>query len=191
MAVTMIVLARVMGSRNFVIFSVSMSLMFILTRIIDAGFSQVIPRFIGNWHQQPSKQTSLVSYLLFWKVILASALLLFSLFFIGKVIWRQVGIVAGDNYMAQRSNQNSEDIIISSSPFVWGFYREGNYQSLPFTYQDMINDDVRGVEFDSSNLFAYYQEQIKDGKNVYLSTVGFGSSEWPILDEYIANGFLA
>ncbi len=110
----------------------------------------------------------------------------------GETPWWQVGVMAGDQFMAKQIEaENSPKIIISSlSPFVWDFYRQNDYLVLPFSAtQSMIKDPIWGIGFDQNNLFSFYQEQLKLGKKIYLDTVGFGRADWPILEAYKAAGF--
>jgi hypothetical protein len=87
-------------------------------------------------------------------------------------------------------NSTEKPIIISSlSPFVWDFYRQGDYLVLPLSNkQDMVKEKIWGEDFNSDQLTTYYQEQLQAGRLIYLATVGFGRNDWSILDEYKANG---
>jgi len=110
----------------------------------------------------------------------------------GEMPWWQVGIQAADQFIQVETENNTEKpIIISSlSPFVWDFYRQSDYTILPLsTHQSMVKEKIWGEDFDSNQLAAYYQEQLRVGRVIYLATVGFGRNDWPILEEYKASGF--
>ncbi|NLG06340.1 MAG: oligosaccharide flippase family protein [Candidatus Pacebacteria bacterium] len=76
MAVAMIILGRRMGPVDFGTFSVGVSLMLIFHQVINVGFSQLIPRFVGNWYQEPQKQKAFLAHVLFWQGLLALILLI-------------------------------------------------------------------------------------------------------------------
>lgn len=79
MGVAMIVVSRFMGPTQFGVFSVSMSLMFILNKAVDAGLDQLIPRFIGSWQGDKQKQKQFLGHVLWWKILLSVALCGFGL----------------------------------------------------------------------------------------------------------------
>lgn len=110
----------------------------------------------------------------------------------GETPWWQIGIQATDRYLlSQNYNDEEKPILISSlSPFVWDFYRQTEYQIMPLSSrQSMVKNEIWGENFERNNLLGYYQEEIKAGRAVYLDTVGFGRTEWPILEEYEVAGF--
>lgn len=79
MGVAMIFLSRSMGPENFGIFSVSMSIMFILSRLVDLGLDQLIPRFVGLWHKDEEKKQFFLAHILWWKILLSGLLLVIGL----------------------------------------------------------------------------------------------------------------
>lgn len=85
MAVALILLGRSMGPADFGIFSVSVSLMVILNQAINAGFSQLIPRFVGNWYQRPKRQEAFLAHVLYWQKLLALALVAITLLFLPSI----------------------------------------------------------------------------------------------------------
>lgn len=110
----------------------------------------------------------------------------------GEMPWWQVGVQAADQFLqTEMEKTNQKPIIISSlSPFVWDFYKQSDYAVLPLsTNQSMVEENIWGEDFDPNQLMDYYQEQLRAGRIIYLTTVGFGRNDWPILEEYKANGF--
>ena len=111
----------------------------------------------------------------------------------GEMPWWQVGIQSADQFMQKEISTKKEEkpIMISSlSPFVWDFYRQGNYQILPFNNsQSMMKEKIWGEGFDTNNLFAYYRQELENNRTIYLDTVGFGRTDWLILEEYKVSGF--
>lgn len=106
--------------------------------------------------------------------------------------WWQVGIISGDKVFSERQQrENMRTIVISSlPPFVWDFYKQADYLISPLSAnQSMINEKIWDASFIPSNLTNFYKEQAKAGASIYLSTVGFGNKDWPILEEYKAVGF--
>ncbi len=85
MAVALILLGRSMGPADFGIFSVSVSLMLILNQVINAGFSQLIPRFVGNWYQRPKRQEAFLAHVLYWQKLLALILVAITLLFLPSI----------------------------------------------------------------------------------------------------------
>ncbi len=109
----------------------------------------------------------------------------------GEIPWWQVGVQVADQLMQTKiENGIEKPIMISSlSPFVWDFYRQGDYLVLPLSNkQDMVKEKIWGEDFNPDQLTTYYQEQLQAGRLIYLATVGFGRNDWSILDEYKANG---
>ncbi len=76
MAVAMILLSRFLGPEKFGIFSVSISLMFVISRFTDLGLNQLIPRFMGQWFFQEKKNEAFLKHILWFKSILVLLLLL-------------------------------------------------------------------------------------------------------------------
>lgn len=110
----------------------------------------------------------------------------------GEMPWWQVGVQAADRFMqAEMEKTDQKPIIISSlSPFVWDFYRQGDYAVLPLSAnQSMVKEKIWGENFNPNHLLNYYQEQSQTERLIYLATVGFGRNDWSILEEYIVNGF--
>lgn len=110
----------------------------------------------------------------------------------GEMPWWQVGIQAADQFMqTEMEKTNQKPIIISSlSPFVWDFYKQSDYAILPLSaHQSMVKEKIWGEDFEPDYLLNYYQEQLQAGRAIYLTTVGFGRNDWPILEGYKANGF--
>jgi len=110
----------------------------------------------------------------------------------GEMPWWQVGVQAADQFMQMKTENIAEKpIIISSlSPFVWDFYKQSAYAVLPLSAnQSMAKEKIWGEDFEANHLLDYYQEQSQTGRLIYLATVGFGRNDWPILEEYKANGF--
>lgn len=110
----------------------------------------------------------------------------------GETPWWQVGIMAGDQFMTQEGISEKDRVIIISSlsPFVWDFYRQSNYLVMPlYSNQSMVGEKIWGTDFVPKNLLNFYQEQLKNGRKIYLSTVGFSNSDWQVLDQYEKVGF--
>jgi hypothetical protein len=109
----------------------------------------------------------------------------------GEMPWWQVGVQAADQFMrAEIASGIKKPIVISSlSPFVWDFYRQHEYVVLPLSsQQSMVKDKIWGEDFDPNKLVAYYQEELKNNRAIYLDTTGFGRNDWPILEEYKVQG---
>ncbi len=85
MALALILLGRSMGPKDFGIFSVSISLMLIFNQVINAGFNQLIPRFVGNWYQRPKKQGAFLAHVLYWQRLLTFVLLAITLVFLPSI----------------------------------------------------------------------------------------------------------
>lgn len=108
----------------------------------------------------------------------------------GETPWWQVGIQDADQLLQTvRSNSDKAPIVISSlSPFVWDFYRQGEYQVLPLSRgQSMAQADIWGVDL-PTDLLTYYQQELAAGRPIYLATVGFGRADWLLLDAFAAAG---
>ncbi len=111
----------------------------------------------------------------------------------GEMPWWQVGVQTADQFIQTEMEKTDQKLIIISSlsPFVWDFYRQNDYTILPLSAnQSMIKEKIWGEDFDPNQLMAYYQEQLQAGRAIYLTTVGFGRNDWPILEEYKTNGFI-
>lgn len=76
MAVAMILLSRFLGPEKFGIFSVSISLMFVISKFADLGLNQLIPRFMGQWFFQKKKNVEFLKHILWLKTALSALLLL-------------------------------------------------------------------------------------------------------------------
>ncbi|MBT7499403.1 MAG: oligosaccharide flippase family protein [Candidatus Pacebacteria bacterium] len=76
MAVAMILLSRFLGPEKFGVFSVSISLMFVISKFADLGLNQLIPRFMGQWFFQKKKNEEFLKYILWLKTIFSIVLLL-------------------------------------------------------------------------------------------------------------------
>ena len=76
MAIAMILLSRFLGPEKFGIFSVSISLMFVISKFADLGLNQLIPRFMGQWFFQKKKNEEFLRYILWLKTIFSAILLL-------------------------------------------------------------------------------------------------------------------
>lgn len=101
--------------------------------------------------------------------------------------WWQVGVTASDQYLGTVTAQENQRIMVisSMSPFLWDFYRKNDYLIMPLTSgQHMVNDPIWGLDFDRQNLLGFYRSELNKGRKIYLDTVGFGRTEWPILEEY-------
>ncbi len=78
MAIAMILLSRSLGPEKFGIFSVSISLMFLVSKFADLGLNQLIPRFMGQWFFQKKKNEAFLKHILWFKTLLViSTLLIF------------------------------------------------------------------------------------------------------------------
>ncbi len=55
-------------------FSVGVSLMLIFNQVINVGFNQLIPRFVGNWYQHPKRQQAFLAHVIFWQILLSIGL---------------------------------------------------------------------------------------------------------------------
>jgi len=109
----------------------------------------------------------------------------------GEMPWWQVGVQEADRFVQETSaNQTQQPIVISSlSPFVWDFYRQTQYQVLPFSSsQSMAKENIWGVDLPSDTLLTYYEGELLTGRTIYLTTVGFGRADWPLLDAFRAEG---
>jgi hypothetical protein len=87
----------------------------------------------------------------------------------GEMPWWQVGIQATDSFMLTKQTDSKTLLVSSLSPFVWDFYRQADYEILTF----------------ASGQANYYKQELSKGRQIYLTTVGFGHNDWPILAEYI------
>jgi hypothetical protein len=107
----------------------------------------------------------------------------------GESPWWQVGIVAADGYLKEQTNQSNTWVISSFSPFVWDFYQQGNYRVLPLSEgQSMYQEPIWGLDLPETDLLGFYKQALLNGQVIYLATVGFGRSEWPILEQYTTAG---
>lgn len=85
MGLAFIILGRLIGPSNFGILSVGISLMLIFNQVISSGINQLMPRFIGHWHQFPQKQKAFLQHLLYWQIILAILLVTGGLFLLPEL----------------------------------------------------------------------------------------------------------
>lgn len=76
MAVAMILLSRSLGPEKFGIFSVSISLMFVISKFADLGLNQLIPRFMGQWFNQKKKKEIFLKHILYLKTVLLALVLI-------------------------------------------------------------------------------------------------------------------
>lgn len=109
-----------------------------------------------------------------------------------EVPWWHVGIVAADNSLLSfQHQQTTSPLMISSlSPFLWDFYRQGQYQVMPLAKtQSHFLERIWGIDFNQVDLYSYYADELKKGRKVYLSTVGFGATDWQILDTQFKQAF--
>lgn len=79
MAVALILLSRFLGPAKFGVFSVSISLMLVISKFADLGLNQLIPRFMGQWFFQERKNEEFLKYILWLKTILS--ILLITIFY--------------------------------------------------------------------------------------------------------------
>lgn len=110
MAVAMILLSRYLGPEKFGVFSVSISLMFVISKFADLGLNQLIPRFMGQWFFQKKKNEEFLKYILWLKTILSILLLLIFLPsagllaklinypHLGMIYWSIVGSISMEIY---------------------------------------------------------------------------------------------
>jgi len=76
MAIAMILLSRYLGPKNFGVFSVSISLMFVISKFADLGLNQLISRFMGQWFYQNDKNEEFLKHILWIKTLLSVILLI-------------------------------------------------------------------------------------------------------------------
>jgi flagellar biosynthesis protein FlhB len=48
--------------------------MLIFNQVINVGFNQLIPRFVGNWYQHPKRQQAFLAHVIFWQILLSIGL---------------------------------------------------------------------------------------------------------------------
>jgi O-antigen/teichoic acid export membrane protein len=78
MAVTTILLARVLGPEQFGVFSVVVAILFLITKGTDLGIHQLIPRLYHRWQAHPGLQAQLMVWVQNWKLKLSLGLLVIS-----------------------------------------------------------------------------------------------------------------
>jgi len=76
LALAMIIASRFLGPELFGVFSVSVSIMVILSKGVDLGLSQIIPRLMNNWHNNPKKVEEFLGQVLVWKIKLSIIIVL-------------------------------------------------------------------------------------------------------------------
>lgn len=80
MGISFILLSRVMGPDQFGIFSVSLALLGIYSRVPDLGLNQVMIKMLGNWRDNPAKIREFLGQVLRWKLQLSIILIVGSIF---------------------------------------------------------------------------------------------------------------
>lgn len=71
MAVAMILASRSLGPENFGVFSVSIAVMSLVSKGVDMGLSQLMPRLLNKWKSHPDKSKEFLGQTVFWKLRLA------------------------------------------------------------------------------------------------------------------------
>lgn len=104
--------------------------------------------------------------------------------------WWHIAMVKEDQIMNSRGSEKDQTILITvMAPHFWDLYQQGNYKIAPFlSTQDFYNTpiwkDVGLENIAKVNLPDFYANQLKQGKQIYLSTIGFNENNRKYIPAY-------
>lgn len=75
MAVALIVASNVLGPELFGVFSVSLTISFVVSKLLDLGMHQLIPKLFNKYFHDAAVQRSFLGQLLYWKILLTVLIL--------------------------------------------------------------------------------------------------------------------
>ena len=79
MAVALIVASNALGPELFGVFSVSLTISFIVSKFLDLGMHQLIPKLFNKYFDAPDKQKSFLGQVILWKLFLTVIVLIVGL----------------------------------------------------------------------------------------------------------------